>query len=71
MNYVVWLGREIRARCLHAEEAACLVAFLGNGARIVVGRRTVWEEGKEVQPAAESYDYVTEWVEKRLGGIIE
>lgn len=30
-------------------------------------RRVVWTEGKEIQSAAESYDYVAETVYSRLG----
>lgn len=47
------------ASCLHAEDAACLVALYGDGAQINYAHRTiVWREGKESQPAGESYDHV-------------
>lgn len=49
-----------RAKCLYAEDAAALVAVLGEGATICFGPRdvVVWEEGSESQPASESYDHV-------------
>lgn len=56
---------EYVAACKHVEDAACLVAFYGDGATIRDGhgiRGIVWHEGKEGQPAAESYDHVAEHV---------
>lgn len=58
---------ELRASVLYAEDAAILVAGIGDGAVITCGnsREVLWEEGKEEQPAAESYDFVAETVEAR------
>lgn len=52
---------EYIAACKHLEDAACLVAFNGDGATIRSGHsRVVWREGAETQSAAESYDHVVE-----------
>jgi len=52
---------EFTAATKCATEAAALIAFLGEGAQIKYMHHTlVWTEGKEKQPAAESYDYVTD-----------
>lgn len=57
---------EYRAACKYVEDAAALVAMLGDGATIRAGhRRIVWTEGQEAQPAAESYDFVYSVVHKR------
>lgn len=54
-------------RCVHAEDAAALLAVAGNGNGAVIRHalRTVWTEGGEIDadtgkpiPAADSYDYV-------------
>ena len=59
--------KEYRAACKGVEEAAVLVAFLGNGSTIRAEHTLVlWTEGAEVQPAAESYDYVADVVHLRL-----
>lgn len=48
-----------QAACHEAEAAACLVSFYGAGAEIRYAHGpTVWREGEEIQPAAESYDEV-------------
>lgn len=67
-NYKVYSpAGEYEASCKHVESAAALVAFLGDGATIrYLHKRTVWTEGKEAQPAAESYDYVVDHVYARL-----
>lgn len=60
---------EYLAACKRPEEAACLVAFLGNGSTIRDGhnaKSTVWHEGHESQSAAESYDHVAECINFRL-----
>jgi hypothetical protein len=49
---------ETVASCIHAEDAACLVALYGDGAQIRHGSRLVWHEGQEDQSANESYDHV-------------
>lgn len=63
----VYRGRDYRAACKDIEEAACLVAFLGDGSTIRCEHALVlWTEGQEDQPAAESYDHVVEVVTARL-----
>ncbi len=57
--------KKARASCEHAEEAACLVAFLGEGALIKSGYAILWTEGSERQPAAESYDHVADVCNER------
>lgn len=50
-----------QASCHEIEAAAALMAFYGAGATIRIDhskKYTVWHEGAETQPAAESYDYV-------------
>lgn len=52
----------------YAEDAAVLVAALGEGTQIRDGhtkRCLVWDEGKEEQSAAESYDFVAQTVYAR------
>jgi len=57
---------QVRARdFIYLEDAAALVAFLGEGATIRSRRRVYWREGSEVQAAAESYDFVAETVVAR------
>ena len=54
----IYLGKEYRAACKYIEDAAALVAFLGDGATIRYDHRDiVWTEGAETQPAGESYDH--------------
>lgn len=63
----VYQAKEYRAACKYVEDAAALVAFLGDGAQIRAEHTLVlWHEGQESQPAAESYDHVAEVVSKRL-----
>ena len=60
------------ARCRRAEEAAAVVALLGNGAIIRDGYlngEPVWVEGAEQQPADESYDFVAQVIAARGKGI--
>lgn len=60
---------EYLASCKRPEEAAVLMAFLGEGATIRDGhmvKDVVWREGAEEQSAAVSYDYVAEIVEERV-----
>ena len=57
------------AACKRPEEAAVLVAFLGDGATIRDGHSTkdiVWLEGMEHQSASESYDYVATIIQERV-----
>jgi hypothetical protein len=66
-QWKVYQGKEYLAACKRVEEAACLVAFLGDGATIRAGHDTVlWTEGAEDQPAAESFDHVADVVHSRL-----
>jgi len=61
------------AACKRAEDAACLVAFLGNGATIRWGHSTrgiVWREGSESQSAADSYDLVAEVIHRRCSDMV-
>lgn len=54
------------AACKHGEDAACLMAFYGDGATIRSGHsKIVWTEGGEAQPAGESYDFVATTVFER------
>jgi hypothetical protein len=63
----VYMGDEYRAATKHVEEAACLVAFLGDGATIRADHKlVVWREGREDQSAAESYDHVVAVAHQRL-----
>lgn len=64
----VYLGKEYRAACKYVEDAAALVALLGDGTTLRCDHALVlWVEGKEDQSAAESYDHVVEVVHRRLG----
>lgn len=59
--------KEYRAACKDVEEAAVLVAFLGDGSTIRCDHALIlWTEGKEDQPASESYDHVADVVNRRL-----
>jgi hypothetical protein len=56
-DWKIYVGKEYRACCKYAEDAAALVAFLGNGTTVRWGHSwIVWREGLEAQPAGESYD---------------
>lgn len=60
---------EYVAACAHAEDAAAVVALHGDGTEIRRGRlqkHCVWLEGKEGQPAGESFDYVATLVYERV-----
>lgn len=60
-------AKEYRAACKAIEEAAVLVAFLGDGATIRCEHSlVVWTEGAEDQSAGESYDHVAEVASRRL-----
>lgn len=46
------------ASCKHAEDAAMLAGNYGDGATVKLNHREIlWEEGKEDQPAGESWDH--------------
>ena len=60
---------EYLAACKRAEEAAALMAFLGDGSSVRNGHQkshTVWIEGKEKKSASESYDFVAQIVYERM-----
>lgn len=62
---------EYLAACKRAEEAAAVVAFLGTGATIRDGHKTIlWTEGTD-GIAAESYDFVADRVYSRCRGVFE
>jgi hypothetical protein len=59
---------EYLASCKYGEDAAALVAVLGDGTTIRYGysrQNIVWTEGKETQPAGESYDFVAKTISVR------
>ena len=72
-NYFIYNeGGAYVASTQFAEDAAALVAVLGDGATISVNNEPklwrkyiVWREGRESQSAHESYDHVTEIVHLR------
>lgn len=58
---------EYVASCKEIEGAAVLADFYGNGSKIKHQHRlTVWTEGAESQPAAESWDYVAHTAYQRV-----
>lgn len=60
-------AKEYKAACKDVEDAACLIAFYGDGATIRAEHTIIlWTEGAEQQPASESYDFVAETVFHRL-----
>lgn len=72
MVYAYDDANECRASFVYAEDAAILISALGDGSTIrdnSRGRgRVLWSEGHEEQPAAESYDFVAETVNRRNAG---
>jgi len=59
------------ASCVEPEGAAALVAMAATGATIRNGhalKNVVWTEGKEAQPAGESYDLVAQTIIERTSG---
>lgn len=58
---------EYIAAVKYLEDAAALVAMRGDGTTIRYQHGVViWREGKETQPAGESYDYVAETCRTRV-----
>lgn len=56
------------ASCVDAGSAAAVVSLAGEGATIRNGhakKNVIWAEGKEAQPAAESYDFVAKKIHER------
>lgn len=68
-DWKVYKDGEYRAACKYVEDAAVLVAALGDGTEIRYGHSTawtVWVEGQENQSAGESYDEVARVARVRL-----
>ncbi len=66
-QFKVYKGKEYIASCKYASDAAVLVAASPEGMTIRNGHSDiVWEEGKESQPAAESYDFVADTINDRI-----
>jgi len=66
-QFKIYRGSEYIGSCKYAEDAAMLMH--GEGDTIRHGHRvvdTVWTEGKELQPASESYDFVDDLIALRL-----
>lgn len=66
----------LQASTRRTEEAALVVAFLGDGAEVRTGRgrgRVIWREGAESQPAGESYDFAASTMNARAtpGAVLE
>lgn len=61
---------EYIASCKYPEDAAAIVALNGEGTTIRDGHpgRILWFEGREDQPATESWDFVATTVHQRLNG---
>jgi len=56
-----------RAAASSAEDAAMIVAMLGEGSTVRVARRIVWREGSETISAGESYDDAAYIMRDRAG----
>jgi hypothetical protein len=57
-----------QAACKEVEAAAAMIGFYGDGATIRFDHAKsaiVWTEGREVQPAHQSYDFVAELADQR------
>jgi hypothetical protein len=67
LDWVLYLGNERKAACVHAEDAAALVAIFGDGATVRHGRKVVWTEGSEDASAGASYDHAAGVMHKRAG----
>jgi hypothetical protein len=63
--YAVKREDRIVAKFEDPGDAGAFVAVLGEG-QITIADLVMWDEGKEKQPAAESYDYVADLVCRRL-----
>jgi len=63
----VYLDGRYIAACKHGETAAMICAGYGDGTEVRYGHRhVVWNEGHEAQGAAESYDYTSDTIERRI-----
>lgn len=66
-QFKIYNGKEYVAACKYAEDAAALVAVLGEGASIRYGHSlVVWREGQEFESAGESYDGAAETMFARI-----
>lgn len=66
-RFKVFRGKEYVASCKYPEDAAAIVATSPTGATIRDGHTTVvWNEGREAQPAGESFDFVASTIYARL-----
>lgn len=69
--YKVHTFRGYVASFKYIEDAAAFTACIGEGTTIRSRwGRILWQEGKESQPAIESYDHVAEVAQARDGGTI-
>ena len=66
-GFSVFQGGELRGVINYAEDAAGFVAFLGDGTTVQYRGKVVWTEGKEKQPAGESYDFAAEVIRINAG----
>lgn len=64
-RFKVYRGGEYVAACKYAEDAAAIIAMSSSGVIKDGHARVVWEEGKEEQPAGESYDFVAQTIHAR------
>jgi len=68
LNWKVYNGEgELMGATHHAEDAAALVAIIGEDAAVKYGRLVVWNEGLEDFGASESYDAAAEIMCNRAG----
>ena len=68
-RFKVYLENDYRGSLHYLEDAAALVACIGDGATVRDGHRkaaTVWTEGAEDFPASESYDGAAEVMRGRV-----
>ena len=66
-QFKVYRDKEYVAACKHLEDAAAIVAMGSSGQiRFQHTRLVLWDEGRESQPAAESYDFVVQTGMRRL-----
>lgn len=69
MRYQIFRkGGEEMARTKYAEDAAAMVAHLGEGTTVKVGGSVVWVEGNEKVHAWESYDEAAAVMDRRANG---
>lgn len=70
LNYQIYReDGELMGATKHGEDAACLVAFVGDGAYVKVNGKIVWSEGKEEFPASDSWDGCADIMASRYLGL--